>query len=712
MPTSPNTPPINPNTAPKGNAAIDYKARGLMLQRGGEELVLEKIDDRFTVTANAKDQVPQLANQVSAQVNAVRLPKMTEFVVPAADRDAAMKTMRQSDAVKYASHVYQFKNDPASRIYLTDRLTVQFIPALKPEAIEAITKPLGMTLVKAITGLPNAFVFEVSKTSPENPVKIANVLIQRPDVMVAEPNIVVEAQAHYRPKDPQYTKQWHLNHTGGSELTSGSHVFAEQAWDITRGSRSIVVAVTDDGMDLTHPDFQGMGKIVSPRDFKGKDFLPLAEDADENHGTACAGVAVAEENGNGAVGVAPGCSLMPIRTTGYLDDESMEELFDWCVARGAAVISCSWGPSAVYFPLSLRQKNAVTRAATMGRRGKGCVIVFAAGNANRPTDGVINESGWERNAIAGPTRWLGGFTVHPDVITVSACTSLSTKAAYSNWGPQVSVCAPSNNAPPGVGLPELGYVATPPEVNVYLPGKGIVTTDRMGSNGYDPGGTTPDSGPAAFGGTSSACPLVAGVAALVLSANPRLTAREVRQILEQSADKIVDTNPDLQFGFQKGTYEKNGRSDWFGYGKVNAANAVKMAIKRRMAVSLTPGRWLTAQSSNAQAIPDNDSQGLAAVVQIAEAALVQDISVTIDIDHGYLGDLEISIVAPSGEAILLQGRTLGVKKKLQTTYSITSTPALQLLLGVGAQGQWQLQVVDAIAGDTGTLKSWQLKLGV
>ncbi len=723
MPTSPNTPPtaapntpptaaINPNTAPKGNAAIDYKARGLMLQRGGEELVLEKIDDRFTVTANAKDQVPQLANQISAQVNAVRLPKMTEFVVPAVDRDAAMKTMRQSDAVKYASHVYQFKNDPASRIYLTDRLTVQFIPALKPDAIESITKPLGMSLVKAIAGLPNAFVFEMSKASPENPVKTANVLIQRPDVMVAEPNIVVGTQAHYRPKDPQYGKQWHLNHTGGDELTSGSHVFAEQAWDITRGSRSVVVAVTDDGMDLTHPDFQGMGKIVSPRDFKGKDFLPLPEDADENHGTACAGVAVAEENGNGAVGVAPGCSLMPIRTTGYLDDDSIEELFDWCVARGAAVISCSWGPSAVYFPLSLRQKNAVTRAATQGRRGKGCVIVFAAGNANRPTDGVINEAGWERNAIAGTTRWLGGFTVHPDVITVSACTSLSTKAAYSNWGPQVSVCAPSNNAPPGVGLPELGYVATPPQVNVYLPGKGIVTSDRTGSDGYDPGGTTPDSGPAAFGGTSSACPLVAGVAALVLSANPRLTAREVRQILEQSADKIVDASPDPQFGFQKGTYEKNGRSDWFGYGKVNAANAVKMAIKRRMAVSLTPGRWLTAQSSNAQAIPDNDPQGLTAAVQINEAGTVQDISVTIEIDHGYLGDLEISIVAPSGEAVLLQGRTLGVKKKLQTTYSITSTPALQLLLGVGAQGQWQLQVVDAIAGDTGTLKSWQLKLGV
>ena len=137
-----------------------------------------------------------------------------------------------------------------------------------------------------------------------------------------------------------------------------------------------------------------------------------------------------------------------------------------------------------------------------------------------------------------------------------------------------------------------------------------------------------------------------------------------------------------------------------------------MAIKRRMAVSLTPGRWLSAQSSSPQAIPDNDPQGLTAVTQIAEAATVQDVSVTIEIDHGYLGDLEISIVAPSGEAVLLQGRTLGVKKKLQTTYSITTTPALQLLLGVGSQGRWQLQVVDAIAGDTGTLKSWQLKLGV
>lgn len=99
-------------------------------------------------------------------------------------------------------------------------------------------------------------------------------------------------------------------------------------------------------------------------------------------------------------------------------------------------------------------------------------------------------------------------------------------------------------------------------------------------------------------------------------------------------------------------------------------------------------------------------------LQIGEAAAVQDIAVTVEIDHAYLGDLEISLIAPSGEVVLLQGRTLGVQKNLRKTYTFSTTPALQLLVGLGSQGKWTLQVADAIVGDSGTLKSWQLKLGV
>ncbi|MBE9028327.1 S8 family serine peptidase [filamentous cyanobacterium LEGE 11480] len=698
----------NPNNNPaEGNAQMPAENRGLVLQRGGQEMILEKINDRFTVGQLKTDDTDQLAMRLHAQFNPGKMPtQIAEFLVDPNEQEQAMRSARSSGQVGYASHVYQVKDDPTSRIYLTEQITVQFTPQTTATQITEIIQPLGLRQVKPIEDLLNTFVMELTAATTENPLKITNRLMQEAAVLTAEPNIVVAAQSHYRPRDPLYAKQWHLNHNGGRELTPGSHIYAEAAWDVTRGHRSIVVAVMDDAIDTNHPDFQGPGKIVAPRDFKGRDFQPDPGENWEDHGTACAGVAVAEENGIGVVGVAPECALMPIRTTGYLDDQTIEELFTWATENGAAVISCSWGPSAVNYPLSLRQKAAITRAATRGRRGKGCVILFAAGNANRPTNGTINEAGWERNTLSGPTKWYGGFTVHPDVITVAACTSLNRKSAYSNWGREISVCGPSNNAPPGVGLPSIGYVATPPQLRSSTPGLGIVTTDRIGAPGYDRSNYDDN-----FGGTSSACPLVAGVAALVLSANPQLTAREVRQILEQTADKILDPNPDPQFGLRKGTYESNGRSDWFGYGKVNAQKAVNAARSRRVN-NYRVNRWLSALSNNKIAIPDGATSGISSRINIAEQDQVKNLQVTVDIDHQYLGDLSIELIAPSGEVALLQGRTLGRRTKLQTIYDLQNTPNLQRLLDQSTRGAWQLRLSDAIDGDQGTLNWWKLTIGV
>jgi subtilisin family serine protease len=703
---TPNSPAPHTPQTPPGNSTMADTSRGAILQRGGEELQLEKVPDRFVVNAVNKEAAQALANHIPAQVNrGAAPPKMTEFMANPSQINQVMQTARQEETVNYASHVYQFKNQPGSRVYLTNQITVQFAPELNSDAIHAIAIQSRLAQIKAIAGVPNAFVFQLTPEAAENPLKITNTLMQRADVLTAEPNIVIKAQSHYRPKEQMYAKQWHLNHNGGQELAANSHVFAEAAWDITRGVRSIVVAITDDAIDLNHPDFQGVGKIVAPRDFKGNDFMPLPDTAGEDHGTACAGVAVAEENGYGAVGVAPGCALMPIRTTGYLDDDAIEELFNWAATKGAAVISCSWGASAVYFPLSLRQRAALTNAATQGRNGKGCVIVFAAGNANRPTSGTVNEAGWPNNALVGATNWMGGFTTHPDVITVAASTSLGKKAAYSNWGPEVAVCAPSNNAPPGVGLPDLGYVYTPPEVTAYLPGLGVVTTDRSGAAGYDPTHFTDT-----FGGTSSACPLVAGVAALVLSANPDLTAQEVRQILQQTADKIVDQAPDPQLGLRKGTYEGNGRCDWFGYGKVNAAKAVQMAVQRRMA-PMGSTKTVVGQNATPVTIPDNDQRGGTSIIPIGDVGTARDLQVSVEIDHSYLGDVIINLIAPSGRSALLQGRTLGRQTKLKTTYTLQTTPALRRLVGQSIQGAWRLQVIDGIPRDSGTLNNWKLTIG-
>ncbi|TAE49226.1 MAG: peptidase S8 [Oscillatoriales cyanobacterium] len=550
----------------------------VILQRGGDELLLSKVPNRFTVrpSATASTSNNWAATNQAKLNRRVGQSNLEEYLVAPENLDAAMQAARASDAVVFASHVYCPANNPSTFFYLTDRITIQFGEQVNEESRSAIANAANLTIIRPVEGIPNTFVCEVTKQATENPIKIANRLTRYPEVLVAEPNIILETQQHYTPRDPLYPKQWYLNNKGGDGVVSGAQIYAEPAWDITRGVRSIVIAIADDSVDLTHPDFQGQGKIVSPIDFKDGDTSPMPVAESDNHGTSCAGVAAAEENGKGTVGVAPGCALMPIRTTGFLDDESIEKIFNWAIEKGAAVISCSWGPGAVYYPLSLRQSAAITKAATQGRGGRGCVILFAAGNANRPVNGTVDEKGWPNNVVGGKTNWLAGFAVHPDVIAVSASTSLNKKAAYSNWGTSISVCAPSNNAPPGTWLPETGFIATAPEVSEYLPGLGVFTADRVGVAGYDSGDYT-DS----FGGTSSATPVVAGVAGLVLSANPRLTAREVRGILEQTADKIVDVDADPQLGNRMGNYDPNTRrSDWFGCGKVNALKAVQAAVRK------------------------------------------------------------------------------------------------------------------------------------
>ncbi|HEY9691505.1 MAG TPA: S8 family serine peptidase [Oculatellaceae cyanobacterium] len=698
-----------PNSAQQNflSTGVSEENIGNILQRGGEELGLLKVSDRFTIRPNNPEASNQLANTIPAEFNRT-IPKvqLEEFLVAPDQRDEAMQTARNSEQVAFASHVYQLENHPETLVYLTDQLTIQFADGVKEQQISAIAQSYGLNLLQPVIGIPNTYVFEVTQQSQENPVKIANRLMKLSGVLLAEPNIVVPQEKHYRPKDSLYPQQWYLYNSGGNrEIVAGSHIDVEKAWDITRGVRSIVVAVTDDGFDLSHPDFQGQGKIVAPRDLQDKDLLPLPTAEEENHGTACAGVAIAEENNSGIVGVAPGCGFMPIRTTGYLDDNSIEQIFDWAINKGAAVVSCSWGAASIYFPLSLRQRAALTRAVTTGRNGKGCVIVFAAGNANRPLNGTVNERGWSNNFLRGTTQWLSGFTVHPDVITVSACTSLNKKSAYSNWGTNISVCAPSNNAPPGMWFEQKGYLYTAPPIPSSLPGLGILTTDRVSVAGYNTSNFSAD-----FGGTSSAAPVVAGVAALVLSANPNLTAQEVKRILQETADKIVDRNADPQLGLQLGTYDANGYSQWFGYGKVNAFKAVQAAGQRLQQAKVS--QYLQVRNDNSIAIPEYNLQGVTSSIQISDRNPLRDIKISLNIEHSFLGDIEISLKTPIGQTILLQNRTLGAATQLQATYSLQTTPTLKQLLNQPVTGIWQLWIVDYAQIDSGMLKSWQLNLGI
>ncbi|CCH66912.1 Calcium-dependent protease precursor [Richelia intracellularis HH01] len=679
---------------------------GIILQRGGEEFCLEKLGNYFTLRFRVPLSSQDLSNLTwgiwQCHIPQVRLDL---FQVLPENLEKSMSLARLNKNVAFASHVYQFPNSPGTSIYLSDEITVQFASGVNETQINSLVAKLNLCDAQHVNFLPNTFSFRVSQQAPINPIKITNSIIIFPEVLVAEPNIIIRQETHHQRQDFLYSYQWYLNHNGGSELASLSHISVEKAWDMTRGNRSVVIAVVDDSFDLNHPDFQGTSKIVAPKDLKDNNFLPLPGDNRISHGNASAGIALAEDNGCGIIGVAPGCALMPIRTTGFIDDNSIESIFNWSVENGASIISCCWGASAVYFPLSLRQRAVIAYAAAEGRNGNGCVILFSAGNTNRPINGTVYECNWPKDMIQENTHWLNGFAVHPDVITVSASTSLNRKAAYSNWGENISICSPSNNAPPGMWFQEAGFVFTQPAIINDLPGRGMFDTKQLEEAGYSPGDFTSN-----FGGTSSATSIVAGVVALILSINPDLTTSQIRTILEQTADKIVDTNPDSQLGMCGGTYDENGHSLWFGHGKVNAGRAVKLASQMRI-IPNSMSKHIVGMNNHPIKIPDYDPQGITSGIKISESILVKDIRVTIDIYHQFLGDLEIYLITPNNQRVLLQNRTLGCRTNFKTICTLISHPKLKQVLHLQSQGDWYLWVIDFSPRDMGTINGWQLSLG-
>jgi subtilisin family serine protease len=285
-----------------------------------------------------------------------------------------------------------------------------------------------------------------------------------------------------------------------------------------------------------------------------------------SHGTKCAGIALAEKNEQGIVGVAYGCKFLPV----WLDMRGGEDLIIKCfekVGKIAHVISFSNSP----LPENMKSGNnksflseKLSEVARFGGpTGKGCVVCVSAGNNQVPINGKIEEDGFVFHLDNGnPQKLDKGETIvnlyaaNPDVIAVTASTSTGTIAAYTNFGNEVSVCAPSSNWNPAKGMTKLTAA-------------GIYTTASSDGDQVDGNGSYSDN----FGGTSAAAPLVAGIAALVLSANNNLPAAIVKKILEVTADKIDFENS----GKEK--YDDQGHSQYYGYGKVNAAKAVQLAVQ-------------------------------------------------------------------------------------------------------------------------------------
>jgi len=363
----------------------------------------------------------------------------------------------------------------------------------------------------------------------------SNLIYESGLVEYCHPNFIAPREK-FQINDPKYNEQYYLNNTGQFGGTFGIDINAPEAWNITTGNCLITVAVIDDGAE-NHEDLNGrVLEGFTPQfsqenpDTHGGPNQNDPPGSHFGHGQCCAGIIGATHDSLGIRGIAPEVNMIPINIFNdwftylgqvYYSEDATDIAaaidFAWNEAE-ADVLSNSWGYRTTdpdNIPDADAISDAIGRARTQGRNGYGSIVVFASGNSNQSFPGVTF-----------PANVNG-------VITVGGINKNGNIWNYSSRGPEMELVAPS-------GALDLNG--------------DVRTIDREGTNGYANGNYTD-----LFGGTSAACPQVAGVAALMLSARPDLTETQVRTILQQTA---TDMGP-------------SGFDNTYGYGRVNAHAAVQ-----------------------------------------------------------------------------------------------------------------------------------------
>ncbi|HKQ04632.1 MAG TPA: S8 family serine peptidase [Blastocatellia bacterium] len=527
-------------------------------------------------------------------------------VVKAEQVDWLMELLRRTNVVH---HIYQVLEAP-EEIALTDKILLT-LRQDDDKTLEEIKKKYALS---SAGRMGSAYVLQVTDASGANPLKIANQIAEREakDVKSSTPQILLpiepsEAAGVTLPELPALfeahhlvKRQWNLN-AGSPEILADPPPFGptaginlHKAWKLVdkRGvlrKSDVVIAVIDSGFDLEHPAFDPK-KIDKTNMWDYADGDNNPGDDSKVHGTSVASIAVANAIGSAnahddlMLGIAPGCTLLPIRIplSSHIDPTVLLCALS-LASRFADVVNCSFNaPPSVLNHLAGDPpdhhpfvEEVSKMIATGGRLGKGLVIVFSAGNHDAPIflPADENKHGIRFSGSTIPP----GQAVHslypeiPDVVVVGAMSSSKRKSGYSNWGEKLTVTAPSDNSPPLINQP--GFVAE-------FPGQGIVAAvaDSKECRGD-------------FGGTSAAAPTVTGVVALMRSVNPDLRSTDIIRILQESADseafpeqkdKLLDlpNDPNLQgkdVGFVKvsPTFK---HSIILGAGKVDAAAAVRMAL--------------------------------------------------------------------------------------------------------------------------------------
>jgi len=570
------------------------------------------------------------------------------------DIEAAARELASHPATIHVGQVVGLDHDSVS--FLTGEAVIRFRDDVDGPTARRILADAGMQTLRVVPYSPNTYHVVQGPVGLYAHLDVLRDLQSRPEVEWAEPNLVtVAAPDAVTPPDYLWLGVWDRNLVGGPDAWQHLQDAGKPAY----GEPSILLAIPDYGVVTsggvpTQPEFQGTLSDGRPKMAGFFDFINMVANNDSplgNHGMGTGGTSTALAGNlssvagiyEGLAGMAPNVQLLAMIP--QFDDTDIADMYIWAAgfdpgspragfpARrpvGADVFSSSmgFGSGAAISGTAMAMFDFIT---TYGRGGKGCLTFQSAGNANIQFDPTYRPYAAYERSIG-----VGASTLRPD--------GSEAKANYSDWGPLLGICAPSNsntgphNPPNAYGvlscdLPGSGELTGHPDntsslASAVVAGANTITVasaagfavgkrvviGAVGSLAWEPGtitnvnaatgavtlaagvlnahpaGTIVGCGPAngytnSFGGTSSATPLTAGIAALILSANPDLTWVEVRQILRDTAIKIDANNSDavgqwLDSGGNPSRTSGNPPvfSQWYGYGRVDAASAVQRAL--------------------------------------------------------------------------------------------------------------------------------------
>ena len=421
-----------------------------------------------------------------------------------------LKTFKNFKDIRTVSP--NFITENGEKVGMSDYFYIKLKKPSNFSKLQQLANQNNVQIIEQNEFMPLWYTLRCTEKTTGNTLEVANSFFETGWFSSSSPDFLTEADLACS-NDPSFPAQWGLHNIG----IGNANINVCDVWEITKGL-GVKIAVIDNGIQLNHPDLKD--NIISLSYDTESNSSPSRLYLDRlrlynDHGTLVAGIiAAVKDNNFEMTGVAPRSAIMSISNSFSLTPNSRAARangINWAWQNGADVINCSWTSVPSDFI-----DQAIENALTHGREGKGSIVVCSSGK------GVTDKVGYPANS-------------NPNIIAVGAMTIAGNRYVVSNYGD---------------------------ELDVVAPGSGIVST------------TLNNNISTLAHGTSMAAAFVSGVAALVLSANFSLTASQIENIIEQTAQKI---NPET-YEYTNHLRRPNGTwNNEMGYGLIDAYAAVQMA---------------------------------------------------------------------------------------------------------------------------------------